>query len=263
MIGQNGLKTLISSFTKETFPQVVLLCGEEGCGKHTFITECVLPIINPYFVEDITDRISFDFFMSAEVDTRDVLYVVDIRKITEEKQNSLLKFLEEPPESCHIVLLSKYSTDVIPTIFNRCYVIEFATYSVDELFEYCDRFCVSRDFVSIANTPGKLEAYKKYNISEVEQICKTLFKNAKSAQLSNLFSLSSRLDWNNSGDGYNLGFFFAVATNVCFEMYKNREISQNVFRLTKNICSNIFSAGNTDKKRQFDKYIIDLKYERF
>lgn len=262
MIGQQKLKTLVRSFNRETFPQVVLLCGDSGCGKHTFINEYVLPILSPEIVDDITEKVSFDFFMDAELDIRNILYVIDIRKLTEEKQNVLLKFLEEPPETCHIVLLSKYQTDVIPTVLNRCYTCIFEPYSNEELIKYCAEHNIRQDLIDIANTIGKLEAYKEYGVDEVKRICETLLMSAKSAQLSNLFTLTDRINWGN-GTGYDVDFFFLVMLNVCFDLYRQRIINVGVFTLTEKTFSNIFSINNIDKKRMFDKYLIDLKYERY
>ena len=262
MIGQSKLKQLVGSFSKETFPQVVLLCGDYGCGKHTFINECMLPIISPDSVEDITSVLSFDLFMQAEVDSRNILYLVDIRNISEEKQNILLKFLEEPPERCHVVLLSRYQSDVIPTILNRCYTFIFEQYTFEELSAYCSENGIDPAFIKVTRTIGGLNAYKNFHVSEVTNICRTLLTSARSAQLSNLFSLSDRIDWGNSGSGYNSDFFFKVLLLECFNMYRDKEIQIGAFLLTEKTLCNITNVSNVDKKRLFDKYLIDLKYER-
>ena len=56
MIGQNKLKSLIRALTYSTFPNVVLLVGEEGSGKHTLIKEEIQPILN-IESKNITDSI--------------------------------------------------------------------------------------------------------------------------------------------------------------------------------------------------------------
>ncbi len=52
--------------------------------------------------------------------------IVDgVDRIMEEGQNALLKTIEEPPPSVHIILIASNSSRILPTILSRCLVMKF------------------------------------------------------------------------------------------------------------------------------------------
>ena len=54
-------------------------------------------------------------------------------RLNEPSANALLKTLEEPPETTHIVLLTKRPAALLPTIRSRCQIIRFAPLRVEEI----------------------------------------------------------------------------------------------------------------------------------
>jgi DNA polymerase-3 subunit delta' len=61
-------------------------------------------------------------------------FVVDqAEKMSEEAANSILKTLEEPPETTRIVLVSAYPQRLLSTILSRCQVFPFHGLSRDEI----------------------------------------------------------------------------------------------------------------------------------
>jgi DNA polymerase-3 subunit delta' len=62
-----------------------------------------------------------------------VFLIEDADKLNEASANALLKVLEEPPHTSHIVLLTSRPAMLLPTIRSRCQVIPFSPISPDEI----------------------------------------------------------------------------------------------------------------------------------
>ena len=63
-----------------------------------------------------------------------IIIIAEADKMTIEAANSLLKILEEPPKSTHIILTSSQYNSLLPTIISRCQELRFGILS-DELVE--------------------------------------------------------------------------------------------------------------------------------
>ena len=59
--------------------------------------------------------------------------IEDADRLNEPSANALLKTLEEPPATSHIILLSSRPAALLPTIRSRCQQIRFAPLKVDEM----------------------------------------------------------------------------------------------------------------------------------
>lgn len=68
-----------------------------------------------------------------------VFLVDDADKLNEPSANALLKTLEEPPPSSHIILITSRPAMLLPTIRSRCQVIRFSPLTVDEIEQYLTR----------------------------------------------------------------------------------------------------------------------------
>ena len=65
-----------------------------------------------------------------------VFLIEDADKLNEPSANALLKTLEEPPETTHLVLLTSRPAALLPTIRSRCQVIRFAPLGNQEIEKY-------------------------------------------------------------------------------------------------------------------------------
>ena len=68
-----------------------------------------------------------------------VFLIDDADKLNEPSANALLKVLEEPPPTSHLILITSRPAMLLPTIRSRCQAIRFAPLSVDELEQYLSR----------------------------------------------------------------------------------------------------------------------------
>jgi DNA polymerase-3 subunit delta' len=62
-----------------------------------------------------------------------VFLIEDADKLNDSSANALLKVLEEPPHTSHIVLLTSRPDMLLPTIRSRCQMIRFSPLAADEI----------------------------------------------------------------------------------------------------------------------------------
>jgi DNA polymerase-3 subunit delta' len=62
-----------------------------------------------------------------------VFIIEDAEKLNETAANSLLKTLEEPPATTHIILLTSRPSGLLPTIRSRCQMMRFVPLTIDEI----------------------------------------------------------------------------------------------------------------------------------
>ena len=65
-----------------------------------------------------------------------VFIVEDADKLNESSGNALLKILEEPPHTSHIILLTSRPAMLLPTIRSRCQMIRFSPITAEEIENY-------------------------------------------------------------------------------------------------------------------------------
>jgi DNA polymerase-3 subunit delta' len=65
-----------------------------------------------------------------------VFLIDDAHRLNESASNALLKTLEEPPPTSHLVLITQRPAALLPTIRSRCQVLRFAPLPVAEIEEH-------------------------------------------------------------------------------------------------------------------------------
>ena len=65
-----------------------------------------------------------------------VFLIEDADKLNEQAENALLKVLEEPPHTTHIVLLTSRPGMLLPTVHSRCQMVRFSPLSPEEIETY-------------------------------------------------------------------------------------------------------------------------------
>jgi DNA polymerase-3 subunit delta' len=65
-----------------------------------------------------------------------VFLVDDADKLNEPSANALLKTLEEPPRTSHLILITSRPAMLLPTVLSRCQVIRFSPLAVEEIEQY-------------------------------------------------------------------------------------------------------------------------------
>jgi DNA polymerase-3 subunit delta' len=68
-----------------------------------------------------------------------VFLIDDADKLNDPSANALLKILEEPPRTSHLVLITSRPAMLLSTIRSRCQAIRFSPLTVDEIEQYLSR----------------------------------------------------------------------------------------------------------------------------
>jgi DNA polymerase-3 subunit delta' len=65
-----------------------------------------------------------------------IFLIEDADKLNDASSNALLKVLEEPPPTAHIILITSRPAVLLPTIRSRCQMVRFSPLSVEEIEQY-------------------------------------------------------------------------------------------------------------------------------
>ncbi len=65
-----------------------------------------------------------------------VFLIEDADQLNDASSNSLLKILEEPPPTAHIILITSRPAMLLPTIHSRCQAVRFSPLTVAEIEQY-------------------------------------------------------------------------------------------------------------------------------
>ena len=153
------LETIKKQLQQERLPHSMLFVGMEGTGKRTLadfiamalnclegkldfcgqcqscrkITENCHPDVKHYEPEGQFIKIGQMRELSREVffrpfeGKRRVFILDEADKMNLESANSILKTLEEPPESSHLILISNKPNELLSTIRSRCQIYRFGS----------------------------------------------------------------------------------------------------------------------------------------
>lgn len=256
MIGQERLKGLIKSFSIEDFPKTIMLVGDFGCGRHTIVNEEIAPLLN-IPVKDLTDDLNSEMLGDIFISPTPYIYLIDYDSLAVNKFNILLKILEEPPTNAFLVVITSNANLVAPTILNRCKVWYFDPYTKEQLEE----FCSNKDLIDFVKTPGRLKVYTNLDFNKLKEMCVNIFLKNEIASLSNLLSISEKISWTKlSEDKFDSNLFYDVLMYVCGDLYSKRSIDYFYYSLTNEYINMFKSKLQFDRKRMFEKYLIELKF---
>ena len=270
--GQDKLLHRINKFDYDTFPQSSIFEGTIGCGKHTLVD-----YLHGKFnmtTEDISSKISNDMIMDIYTNPNPTLYIIDMIQLTKSKrvdilQNSLLKFIEEPPTNSKIIILCENKDSLLPTIQNRCQIFSFEKYSYNMLKEFAEDNNIdleSEELLCVYDTPGKLLniSNTKFNFSELKSLVNKIIDNVHRASIPNILTIPSQLNFDNS-DGYDIDVFLHYMRISFLERMTDYSISNEQFNYLKKqytytckVCEK-FKLPNVNKKSLFENYLIQLK----
>lgn len=256
------------------FPKSNLLIGERGSG--TGYLSYLISKKYGFEYEVLNEAISKNDVDEFYIDPIPTVYLIDIPQISKKKrivevQNSILKFVEEPPENS-IICISVYDKrQVLDTIINRCTLWEFEPYSIETLKKispYMEED--SSDFMyMILNTPGKLSESKELNrdkdyYDNLEKLCVTIINNISRANLSNTLSLEKHLNLTKTKDPekYDLETFFIALSNTLKEELVNSfyDAKYKSYLITIEYINRL-NTLNIDVKSLFYSFMTKLKAE--
>ena len=269
--GQDKLLDRINKFNYETFPQASIIEGTTGCGKHTLVNYISDRFNVP--IEDISGKVSNDMIMDIYTKPNPTLYVIDMLQLNKSKridivQNSLLKFIEEPPTNSKVIILCENKDNLLSTIQNRCQIFSFEKYNYIRLKQFTEDNDIkveSEDLFCVYDTPGKLlNMTNEVCFSELKSLVDKVIDNIVRASIPNILTIPSKLNFDNS-DGYDIDVFLHLMRTSLLNRMTDCSISNEEFNYLKKqytctckVCEKI-KMFNVNKKALFENYLMELK----
>ena len=269
--GQDKLLDRINKFNYETFPQSSIIEGTTGCGKHTLVNYISDRFNVP--IEDISGKVSNDMIMDIYTKPNPTLYVIDMLQLNKSKridivQNSLLKFIEEPPTNSKVIILCENKDNLLSTIQNRCQIFSFEKYNYIRLKQFTEDNDIkveSEDLFCVYDTPGKLlNMTNEVCFSELKSLVDKVIDNIVRANIPNILTIPSKLNFDNS-DGYDIDVFLHLMRTSLLNRMTDCSISNEEFNYLKKqytctcrVCEKI-KMFNVNKKALFENYLMELK----
>lgn len=253
MIGQTTLQNKLYSFSYSALPQSIMIEGEFGCGKHLLVNE-----MSEHYgvdVEDLTKKLKYEYLSSLFSRSIPYIYFVTGDSLQPKEQNSLLKFLEEPPNVAKVIVLCENKNNLLETIQNRCSIFSFGQYSEEELLN----FTADKLVLKYAKTPGQVIELEKNNLTSVEKLCITIIENIGIASIPNTLSLTKKFKFGEE-EGYNIDLF----SNILIEKVKDKFIECNdkkysdAYFIVSKFCNDL-KFPTVNKKKLFESFLINLK----
>lgn len=220
IIGQKKLLEQLNQYNIDTFPRTILLLGEKGIGKHTIANYIKDTIIN-LPLADVTEIISKDFIDEIYRNPNPSIYLIDVSVMKEEKQNIMLKLIEEPLNNAFIILLAEDSSLVLNTIRNRCIIFEFEPYSKDELQKFITNEIDVDLILKVLRTPGKILSTNINNLKEAYDIADKIANKLTIANYANTLTIIDNINFKDNYSKIDLDIFLDVLVDHLFNCYYN------------------------------------------
>lgn len=228
MVGQKNLLNKLNSYTIDTFPHTTLFLGEEGSGKHLMSAYVASEILKlPMY--DITENIEDTYITEIYKNPNPGVYLIDLRKlqtfyikgqIVNKESNVLLKFIEEPPSNCFVVLLANNGYEVLNTVYNRCFVFNADLYTEDELRAFTQGFDSVDLILKVVRTPGRIQNLNLSKITDLFNLCNNIVDSMSRARFDNALSLKDRINYKDEQEKYDLNLFLDVLSQCFLDRYK-------------------------------------------
>lgn len=245
MIGQKRLISKLNSYSIDTFPRSVMLVGEKGSGKHLlagYIKDNIiqLPLL------DVTENISDEYLDQIYRNPNPFIYMIDISEITEKAQNTILKFVEEPPNNAFILILAEHKNLVLNTVLNRCIIFELEQYSAEELKQFVDDEENADIIIQVLRTPGKLINTNLKVFKDALDLCNKIIDKINIASYPNTLSIASKVNYKDEYDKIDVDLMLDL---LCFSMLSRYRETNNKTILT------MYEVTREHRKSLLDKRV--------
>lgn len=237
-----GQENIIKNITNNSFPKVSLFNAPKGYGKHQLI-KYIQDNFNFNLIE-LADKLTAELIEELYLLQQESLVIINLDNYTEKDQNVLLKFLEETPKYCYIILLSSDLTGVLETILNRVYLFKFQDYTDSELQLIVSKYLnieLPKYLINFTRSPGQLITLLQNNqYQEIELLCNKIITQSKRANLGNMLSINNKLNYTEEYNKFDPILFLQVLAKVSSDSYIfNKDLFSNfIYDNTINVLTN-------------------------
>ena len=266
IVGQDKLISKINFYNNVfDFPNPIMLYGKQGAGKHTLCKY----ICDKFNIElqNISSLLTNENIMDWYIESNTQLLLIDMSEISNNKrivpiQNSILKFIEEPPKNKLIVILVDNVNQILDTIKNRCQIWRLQEYTIEQLKLFCEETIDETKF-NIFNTPGLVKSYFNDNLDEaqIDSLITNIVDNISRASIPNILTISDKFNTNDKHQGFDINIFiskFYLELSNRYITYKDEKYFKALTKLisTESYLSTLY----VNKKNLLDELFISLKY---
>lgn len=258
IVGQSKLLEMINKTQLDAWPSTSVLYGDLGSGKHLllkYISEKFgLQILNLTGI--LTQETIEEIYQKPEP----VIYYLESDKLTIKQQNMILKLIEEPLKGSFIVILCDNKSKLIDTVWNRCQVFTFESYSKEDLLKFVDDKVVNKDYIlSVASTPGQVQMLQSYDIESMIDLADKMFDKMSTASFSNTLSIEDKIGFKEEKDKVDIRVFIKVLVNRITTKIKSSDTDMyyKMFNLVNEL-SYKSKLANVDLKYLFDSFLSKL-----
>jgi hypothetical protein len=261
LVGQVKLLNILNSYTLETLPKTLLFIGEQGCGKRTFATY----LANRLKIQlvDISNKYSDEELAEYQACPINKLYLIDLRSFTQKDQNRFLKFIEEPSDFSHIILVSNSEFGILDTILSRCIKYHFSQYTYDEMKQVSEFLFPDFDekAYTICKTPGQLIELDINSIKPLTDLCTKII--TSKLNYGTLMSVFTKINCFENYDQFNFDMFFNMMSQLSFNIWKDKSLPQafKIYTVTQRFLSNLQLAPKSSKVDFVTNYLSTIYLE--
>jgi DNA polymerase III delta prime subunit len=171
--GHQNVKKILDRFLeRQIFPHALLFVGPSGVGKRTLAVEYARALLGSSDHDistfnagnsdiDQTRHFLQQLALTPSSGSRKVAIIDNMDSAGLIISNALLKTLEEPSASTHLILIAG-TAGVLPTISSRCQTLRFNRLSAEEMTEFSQKLSLKVTPEALAlstGRPGQLEFF--------------------------------------------------------------------------------------------------------
>ena len=255
--GQEKLLNIFNTMTIQELPHTMLLCGEEGCGKHT-LSKYIADRFNLEYV-NITETFGSELFDTILARSLPTFYFIDLSTISMVQQNVLLKFIEEANDYIYVCLSINSKNLALNTILNRCVIYEFVPYTREQLKDLAKAFFGEEELpLKVYTTPGQMRNAQFKNLKEVNDLSIKFINSLHLASFQNTLSLSDKFNYKDLYDKYDVYAFMKLLLVNLNTMYLEKGNKQyfKMYEITNKYLNRLIDK-RLNKQNLFESYLIE------
>lgn len=263
MIGQDKLIEKLNTLTLDTLPHSILLLGDQGSGKHTFVTLIKDKFNLPLF--DITNIISQQTIDEIYTKIEPQLYLIDIDKLSVKEENIILKFVEEPLKNSFIIIIGKNKNTILPTIVNRCQIWVMESYYTETLATFLNNNTEDNKWLlQVCKTPGQvLMMQSKFeDAKNMLDMSYKIIKHISTANFANTLTISNKIAFKNESDKWDYDLFIKVLKYALVQTVRapgyNDVLAFTLWDRTMKLLQDS-NIPHINKQQLFERYLLDCK----
>lgn len=259
IVGQEKLLNFINSSTIDTFPRTIMLVGDAGSGKH-LICDYIASKFN-LLIDNISDRLTLETIEDAATRVSLCLYIIESNKITVKEENTILKFLEEPPRSCFIIILCENPTYILNTVKNRCFQLRLENYNSEQIQKFIPQDKHNSTLARIAKTPGQAKQLLLHPVDDMVELAVKMYNSIANANFANALTISDKLAFKAEKDKFDYKIFLQILLFVITDIITTNDVDNRyyqAYQLTSDLYNKQY-IPHIDNKMLFENYSCKLR----